>query len=60
MFPRSAASTVARAKKRLYVVKRVFSFLVSAKKLKKAETVTTTLLWNDVSKLGEISDEALV
>jgi hypothetical protein len=35
-------------------------FLVSAKKLKKAETVTTTLLWNDVSKLGEISDEALV
>ncbi len=60
MFQRSAASTVARAKKPLWKANKGSLFLVSAKKLKKAETETTTLLWNDVSKLGEISDEALV
>lgn len=60
MYLSSAANTVVRLKKQQYVVKRVFLFLVSAKKLRKVETAITTLLWNDVSKLGGLSDEALV
>jgi len=58
MYLSSAASTVVRLKTRLWKANRESLSPVSVKKLKKAETGTTTLLWNDVSKLGDLSDDA--